>query len=99
MLFCEFSENYFPWPGGGILKAVEYQPSGHRASLQLWNFCPMPFIEPLPSLQVSKEERWARAMGTSLSCPGFQPCLQAAADQSPASIRSLRRGAIPQLSP
>jgi len=60
MLFCEVSGSCFPWPGESLLKAVEYQPSGHRASLQLWNFCPVSLIEPLPSLQVSKEERGGR---------------------------------------
>ena len=39
-VFCEVSENCFPWPGESIWKAVEYQPAGHLASLQLWNFPP-----------------------------------------------------------
>ena len=57
VFFRELSENCFPWPGESIWKAVEYQPAGHLASLQLWNFPPMSLPEPLPSPQLSKGER------------------------------------------
>ncbi len=57
MFFHEVPENCLPRPGESIWKAMEYQPAGHLASLQLWNFPPMSLPEPLPSPQLSKGER------------------------------------------
>ena len=57
MFFHEVPANCLPRPGESIWKAVEYQPAGHLASLQLWNFPPMSLPEPLPSPQLSKGER------------------------------------------
>lgn len=46
MFFHEVPENCLPRPGESIWKAVEYQPAGHLASLQLWNFPPCHYLSP-----------------------------------------------------
>ena len=82
MFFHEVPEHCSAWPGESIWKAVEYQPAGHVAALQLCNFPPS-LAEPLPSLQLTKEERDGHMqLGMFLLCPCLQLCLQAVAYQS-----------------
>ena len=80
---------------------MEYQPEGHLASLQLWNFCLVSLIEPLPSLQVSKEERdghmqWERFSSVLdyshvsrqlLTKPRFKPVTETRANPSAKSLK------------